>query len=67
MKKGFLAPFKGERYYLLDFQQSRTPQNPKEKFNYLHLSLCSVIERTFGVWKNRWRILRNMPSYDIRI
>jgi hypothetical protein len=24
-----------------------------------------VIERTFGVWKNKWRILRQMPSYDI--
>ena len=20
-----------------------------------------VIERTFGVWKNKWRIIRNMP------
>ena len=67
MKKGFLTPFKGDRYHLPDFQQGRTPQNPEEKFNYLHSSIHSVIEQTFGVWKNRWRILRNMPSYDICI
>ena len=24
-----------------------------------------MIERTFGVWKNKCRILRQMPSYDI--
>ena len=24
-----------------------------------------MVERTFGMWKNRWRILRQMPSYDI--
>ena len=24
-----------------------------------------MIERTFGVWKNKWRILRQMASYDI--
>ena len=28
-------------------------------------SLRSVIEPTFGVWKNRWHILRQIPSYDI--
>ena len=67
MKKWFLSPFKGERYHFLDFQEGRVPQNLEEKFNYRHSSLYSVIEQTFGVWKNKWRILRDMSKYDIRI
>ena len=67
MKKWFLSPFKGERYHFLDFQEGQVPQNLEEKFNYRYSSLCSVIEQTFGVWKNKWRILRDMPNYDIRI
>ncbi|CAL2266348.1 unnamed protein product [Prunus armeniaca] len=35
----------------------------KEVFNHARSSLRSVIERTFGVWKKRWSILRDMPSY----
>ena len=65
MKRGFLTPYKGERYHLLDFQQGGDSQHLNEKFNYLHSSLRSVIEQTFGVWKNKWRILRSMPSFHI--
>ena len=44
----------------------REPQNPKELFNYRHSSLRNVIERTFGAWKNRFRILKQgMNHYDI--
>jgi len=32
-------------------------------FNFAHASLRNVIERIFGVWKNRWRILLDIPSY----
>ena len=41
--------------------------NKVEKFNYLHSSLFLVIEQTFGVWKNTWRILRSMSPFHIRI
>ena len=44
MKKGFLAPFKGERYRLPDFQEGRNPKNPEENFNYIYSSLRFVIE-----------------------
>ncbi|KAK8947369.1 hypothetical protein KSP39_PZI007396 [Platanthera zijinensis] len=33
-------------------------------FNHAHSSLRSVIERSFGVWKKKWAILRDMPSYS---
>ena len=65
MKRGFLSPYKGERYHIPDFQQGEELQRLEEKFNYLHSSLRSVIERTFGVWKNKW-FLRSMPPFHIR-
>ena len=33
------------------------PINMRELFNRKHSGLRSVIERTFGVWKAKWRIL----------
>jgi hypothetical protein len=35
-------------------------------FNYLHSSLRNVIERAFGVLKQKWRILKAMPSFSPR-
>ncbi|KAL5773670.1 hypothetical protein ACOSQ2_013594 [Xanthoceras sorbifolium] len=61
--KGYLAPYKGERYHLLEFRMSDQPSGSRKIFNYMHLSLRSVIECCFGVWKARWRILQNMPNY----
>ncbi|WCJ41876.1 hypothetical protein M5689_022715 [Euphorbia peplus] len=61
--EGYLAPYKGTRYHLPDFQRGGRPKGQKETFNRWHSSLRCCIERTFGVWKARWRILRAMPSY----
>ncbi|KAK1258134.1 hypothetical protein QJS04_geneDACA024822 [Acorus gramineus] len=44
-----------------------TPQNKEEVFNQLHSSLRNVIERTFGVWKARFPILKRMASYPFDI
>ena len=65
MKTGFLTPYKGERYHIPKFEQGELLHRPDERFNYLHSSLHSVIERTFGVWKNKWKILRSMPPFHI--
>ena len=67
--KGFLAPYKNERYHLQDYK-NQVPQCPKELFNYCHSSLRSVIERTFGVWKNRFQIMKRMRcgySWDTQV
>ena len=66
MRKGFLAPYKGERYHIGEFRPSEVLHRLEERFNYLHSSLHSVIERTFEVWKNKWKILRHMPRFHIR-
>lgn len=60
---GHLGPYKGERYHLPEFRRGSQPMGHKKLFNYKHSSLRSVVERTFGIWKNTWKILRNMPRY----
>ncbi|XP_028078485.1 uncharacterized protein LOC114280326 [Camellia sinensis] len=61
---GFLAPYRSERYHLDQFHGGRRrPNGYKELFNYRHSSLRNVIERRFGVLKNRFPILRSMPNY----
>ncbi|KAL5790503.1 hypothetical protein ACOSQ2_005391 [Xanthoceras sorbifolium] len=61
--KGYLAPYKGEQYHLPEFRMSGQPSGSRKIFNYMHLSLRSVIERCLGMWKARWRILQNMHNY----
>ncbi|KAL5545998.1 hypothetical protein UlMin_005685 [Ulmus minor] len=63
-KPGFLAPFRGQNYHLHDCRREDGDRR-KEIFNYRHASLRNVIERTFGVWKSRFRILRGIPRYPL--
>ncbi|XP_028122303.1 uncharacterized protein LOC114319478 [Camellia sinensis] len=64
---GYLAPFKGHRYHQQEFRRiarNAMANTPRELFNKVHSSLRSVVERTFGAWKNRWGFIRDMPLYD---
>ncbi|XP_040964764.1 serine/threonine-protein kinase rio2-like [Gossypium hirsutum] len=62
--KGYLGPYRGQRYHLPDFRRGRPISGKEEIFNHSHSSLRSVIERTFGVLKKKWAILKDMPSYS---
>lgn len=68
--KGFLAPYKNVRYHLPDFRRgsraSQHPGNRKERFNKAHSFLRSVIERSFGVWKARFKILKVIPAFPFK-
>ncbi len=57
--KHLLTPYRGVRYHLREFatKESGRPKNMKELFNYRHSSMRIIIERCFGVMKNRFRIL----------
>jgi hypothetical protein len=65
-RTGYLAPFKGTTYHIPEFRhrRGRPPQEKHELFNFLHSSLRNVIERAFGVLKQKWRILKAMPSFS---
>ncbi|XP_024021807.1 uncharacterized protein LOC112091744 [Morus notabilis] len=62
----FLAPYRGSTYHLQEYRARRgRPRTQRELFNYTHSSLRNAIERTFGVWKARFRILKCINNYPI--
>jgi len=70
--KGFLTLYRSLRnrivsYHMSQFNTNHPPRNKHELFNRWHASLRSVIERTFGVWKKKWRILSKFPRYIIEV
>ena len=64
-RKGYLAPYMGQKYHITEWQNARQPIGSKEVFNYAHSSLRNVIERSFGVLKMKWRILLSLPSFSL--
>ncbi|KAF7831249.1 protein ALP1-like [Senna tora] len=63
--RGFLAPYRGQRYHLNTWRQGRHPTSPEESFNMRHSSARNVIERCFGMLKKRWAILRSPSFYPV--
>ncbi|XP_020585220.1 uncharacterized protein LOC110027915 [Phalaenopsis equestris] len=64
LQKGYLKPYPDTKYHIPDFERSSgVARGKKELFNKRHSSLRGVIERSFGVWKKKWVILRDMPTY----
>ncbi|KAL5569766.1 hypothetical protein UlMin_026341 [Ulmus minor] len=60
----FLAPYRGTNYHLRD-RRRLGGDRKKEQFNYQHASLRNAIERTFGIWKKRFPILRSMHQFPL--
>ncbi|CAL9241871.1 unnamed protein product [Arabidopsis halleri] len=63
-RKGYLAPYRRIRYHPHQWRGG-PPTSESETFNKRHSSLRSVIERTFGVWKGKFAIIRNPARYDL--
>ncbi|KAL5568920.1 hypothetical protein UlMin_025495 [Ulmus minor] len=55
-RRGFFAPYRGTNYHLRD-RRKVGGDRKKELFNYRHASLRNAVERTFRIWKSRFRIL----------
>jgi hypothetical protein len=62
---GYLYPYKGERYHLLEWNRGMEPNTPKEKFNRVHSSVRNVIHRSFILLKMKWLILYKMPHFSM--
>ena len=65
----FLCPFRGHMYHLSQFQQvarSSRYRSAEDLFNHRHAQLRNVVERAFGVVKNRFKILRIMHPYKFK-
>lgn len=43
------------------------PANREELFNLRHAQARNIIERVFGILKSKFRILRDVPSFDVPI
>ncbi|WVZ50818.1 hypothetical protein U9M48_002040, partial [Paspalum notatum var. saurae] len=54
LREGYMAPI-----------ARQGPENLNEIFNYHHSSLRNVVERSFGVLKNKWQILQGVPLYPM--
>jgi hypothetical protein len=63
-----LVPYRGVRYHLREYSGTgNEPRNAQELFNLRHAQLRNVIERSIGVWKSRFRILRNCATLAPRV
>ncbi|KAL5581285.1 hypothetical protein UlMin_013727 [Ulmus minor] len=60
-RRGFLAPYRGTNYHLCD-RRRVGGDHKKELFNYRHASLRNAVERTFRIWKSRFRILKGVRT-----
>ncbi|XP_058208117.1 protein ALP1-like [Rhododendron vialii] len=63
---GFLVPYRGQRYHINIWRQGHMPVSKEEYFNMKHSAARNVIERSFGVLKMRFAILRSASYYPIR-
>ena len=61
-ERGYLGSHRHNRYWKKEFKY-RGPEHLQELFNYHHSKLRNVVERTFGVAKNKWQMLKGMPNY----
>ena len=64
-RPGYLAPYKGTKYHLPEYRNGPAPRGMKEKYSYAHSSLRNVVERAFGVLKEKWRMMKIVPSFPI--
>jgi hypothetical protein len=61
-----LSPYRGVRYHLREVRAvGKAPEDKKELFNLRHSSLRNVVERTFGVWKRRWRVFDRPHEFKL--
>ncbi|KAF3787009.1 60S ribosomal protein L26-1 [Nymphaea thermarum] len=65
---GFLTHYRGHRYHMSEFDTpgAHRPRTPQELFNHRHSSLRNTVERTFGMLKARFSILKMQVQYPFK-
>lgn len=62
---GFIAPYHGASYGLVELGGKVHPQSSQELFNHRHSLLRGAIDRTFGALKARFPILMTASTYPL--
>ena len=62
---GYLAPYCYTNNHLHD-RKRLGGDHKKEMFNFHHASLRNAVERTFDIWKSRFRILSWVLHYSLQ-
>ena len=62
--RSFMTPYRNVRYWLSDFHSGSKVVGKEEIFNLCYARLRNVIERTFGVVKVCFPILKRMTPYS---
>ncbi|XP_040380787.1 protein ALP1-like [Oryza brachyantha] len=65
-RPGFLPPYRGCRYHLREYAGGLNPRDKRELFNLRHSSLRVTVERAFGAFKNRFKIVYNKPFHPYK-
>ena len=62
-----LTPYKRVIYHISAWgrgKRRRAPKTPKELFNLCHAHARNVVERTYGIVRSKWQILKEIPRFD---
>ncbi|OAY63076.1 putative nuclease HARBI1 [Ananas comosus] len=66
----FLAPYRGERYNISQFDAStraHVHRNPRDLYNHRNAQLRNVVEMTFGILKKRFKILNVVTPFSYKV
>ncbi|KAG0498288.1 hypothetical protein HPP92_002979 [Vanilla planifolia] len=63
MRRGFLKPYKGSNLVPNFWPYVQFPHNYQGLFNQRHSSLHGIIKQAFGIWKKKWIVLQDMPTF----
>jgi len=67
LSDALLVPYRGVRYHLREWEASKArPSDYRELFNLRHSSARTVIERTFGVIKRRFKMFQARTEYPLK-
>lgn len=62
-----MTPYRGQRYQLQEWRAGNAPTKLNDFLNMKHSFAQNVIERAFGLLKDRWAILCEKSYYSVQV